>query len=68
MLQQNISEKKSNDFVTFKSQIQHLLENEIVSRYYLERGAIEAGFGEDMFVSKAIEILTDTVAYNKILN
>ena len=67
-LKHNISVQKSNDFITFKSQILRLLENEIVSRYYLQRGAIEAGFGEDLFVSKAVDILNDPSAYSKILN
>ncbi len=62
-----ISEQKTMDLETFKPQITRFLENEIVSRYYLERGAIEAGFKDDLFVEKAIAILNDNSAYSKLL-
>jgi hypothetical protein len=45
-----------------------LLEQDIVSRYSLERGKIETGIKYDQGVNKAIEILRNPQEYKKILN
>ena len=42
-----LKESRKNDLVIFKDQIKKLLEEEIASRYYLEKGATEAGFKFD---------------------
>jgi carboxyl-terminal processing protease len=51
-----------------KDQIKMLLEEEIVSRFHLERGSIEAGFKYDTEVKKAVDLLHDSKQYKKILN
>ena len=43
------------------------MEKEIVSRYYLEHGAIEAGFDEDPFIQKTIDILSSSEKYARVL-
>jgi carboxyl-terminal processing protease len=45
-----------------------LLEEEIVGRYHLERGSIEAGFKYDQDVRKAIDIVHNPAQYKKILS
>jgi carboxyl-terminal processing protease len=45
-----------------------LLKSEIVSRYYFQKGRIEASFFDDDEIKKAIEILNDTTTYKAILN
>jgi carboxyl-terminal processing protease len=52
----------------YKDEIKMLLEEEIVSRYHLERGAIEAGFKYDNDIKKASEMLHNSDQYKKLLN
>jgi carboxyl-terminal processing protease len=63
-----ISASKQNELMLYKDQIKMLLEEEIVSRYHLERGSIEARFKYDTDVMEAIKILHDPTRYKKILN
>jgi carboxyl-terminal processing protease len=63
-----IASSKENELMLYKDQIKMLLEEEIVSRYHLERGSIEARFKYDTDVREAITILHDPVRYHKILN
>lgn len=67
-MQARLAESKKNDLQTFKDQIKSLLEEDIASHYYYERGAIEVGFKRDTDIKKAIEILNNTTAYRKLLN
>ena len=66
-LKQKLSEIRLMDYVTFKNQIKSLLEREIVSRYYFEKGAAEFTLSNDEEVSKAVAILNDLGRYKKIL-
>jgi carboxyl-terminal processing protease len=45
-----------------------LLEEEIVSRYHLEKGSIETGFKYDLEIKKAAEILHNPAQYKSLLN
>lgn len=67
-IQNRIAESKKNELVLYKDQIRMLLEEEIVSRYFLEKGGIETGFKHDQEVKKAIEVLHNAPQYKKILN
>ncbi|HNP19373.1 MAG TPA: S41 family peptidase [Fulvivirga sp.] len=58
---------KANDLDDFKSQIKALLEEDITSRYYLERGSIESSFDADDDIIEAMKILNDKEKYKKIL-
>ena len=62
-----LTEKRKHDLITFKDQIKMVLEEDIASRYYLERGSVETGFKYDSEVKKAIEVLNNKAQYNKIL-
>ncbi|QSE96104.1 S41 family peptidase [Fulvivirga lutea] len=66
-LEKTLEESKANDLNDFKSQIKTLLEEEITSRYYLERGSIESSFDVDQDISKAIEVLNERSKYDSIL-
>lgn len=63
-----ISENKKNELMLYKDQIKMLLEEEIVSRFHLEKGSIEARFKYDTDVMEAVKILHDPARYRKILN
>lgn len=67
-IQNRIVESKKNELTLYKDQIKMLLEEEIVSRYFLEKGGIETGFKYDQEVKKAIDILHNPVQYKKVLN
>lgn len=62
-----LAASKKNDLVDFKHQIMAMLEDEITSRYYLEKGAVESTFDSDKDILKAIEILNNAEKYNQIL-
>ena len=63
-----IKQNRNNELTRYKDQIKMLLEQDIVSRYYLEKGKVEAGIKYDEGVTKATEILHDQALYRKILN
>jgi carboxyl-terminal processing protease len=63
-----LSDSRKNDLVTFKDQIKMILEEDIISRYHLERGSVEVGFKYDQEVKKAIAVLNQKSIYNKLLN
>jgi carboxyl-terminal processing protease len=63
-----IKDSKKNELTLYKDQIKMLLEEEIVSRFHLERGSIEARFKYDNDVKEAIDVLHNPVHYKKVLN
>ncbi|HLP50893.1 MAG TPA: S41 family peptidase [Chitinophagales bacterium] len=58
---------KQRDLEKEKPQIKSMLEEEIVSRYYLNTGRTEASFKSDKELKKAIEILKDGKKVTEIL-
>jgi len=62
-----VTPSKERDLDKFKPEIKEIIENEIVSRYYYQRGRAENSFGNDDFVKKSMEILKNNSGYNKIL-
>ena len=63
-----IGESKKNELVLYKDQVKAMLEEEIVARYYLEKGSVESGFKYDKELTKAIDVLHNSEQYKKILN
>lgn len=66
-LEQDLIEHKSNDLITFREDIMDLLRSEIVSRYYYQKGTIEASLKNDKQLKKAMEVLTNKTMYESIL-
>lgn len=62
-----LAETRKNDLTHYKDQIKQLLEKEIVSRYYFEKGSVETGFKYDQEVKAAIEVLHNQPEYKRIL-
>ncbi len=52
------------DLKLFEDEIKELLEDEIVSRYYYQKGAIRAAINDDNGIEKAIEELHSKTAYS----
>ena len=62
-----VTPSKSRDLDKFKNEISQMLENEIVSRYYFQKGRTLNSFRYDKVLQKAKEILGNTNQYNTIL-
>jgi len=66
-LKLSLSHNKASDLELFKSEIKQFLEQEIVSRYYFQKGKIQHAISLDEEVKKAVEILGDKDKYSAIL-
>ena len=66
-LLQKVHPSKERDLNKFKIEILELLENEIVSRYYFQKGRALNSFKNDKTLIKGVEILGKTSEYNTIL-
>ena len=66
-LKNEIKHNKEHDIIKFKEDIRQELESEIVSRYYLHRGAIEYSFNHDVDVKEALRLFANMDEYHKIL-
>jgi carboxyl-terminal processing protease len=67
-LRKQVSHNKENDLTTFKEDIKEMLEEEIISRYYLQKGIIEASFDDDEDIQAALKVLDNPAEYSKILS
>jgi carboxyl-terminal processing protease len=56
------------EFIDHKDEIRRLLRQEIVSRYYFNKGSIQGALVGDRDLKSAIDILSDTKSYNEILS
>lgn len=66
-LMQKVTPSKERDLEKFKEEIKSILENEIVSRYYYQKGRVLHSFQNDDYLKKAIETLKDSKTYDSIL-
>ncbi|MDP4207492.1 MAG: S41 family peptidase [Bacteroidota bacterium] len=66
-LAKKLAHDKINDFEKNKKEIIELIEEEIASRYYYQRGKIQISMKTDPLVAKALEIITDKKRYSHIL-
>lgn len=67
-LKTRISHNKESDLEKFKEEVKELLEEEIVARYYLQKGTVEASFDDDQDMKAALTILNDTARYKQLLS
>ena len=66
-LKTKLEQEKEKDLLKFKEEISHYLANEIVARYYFQKGRIINQLSYDPDIKMAKQILTDTVRYKSIL-
>lgn len=59
---------KNKDLIKFKDEIKFMLKDEIVGRYYYQKGRIETDVHSDPEVAKADSTLKDNTTYKAILN
>jgi len=62
-----VLKNKSSDLTRFKKEISELLELEIVSRYYHQKGKIEASLKVDPDLKEATKLLNDNKTFSSIL-
>jgi carboxyl-terminal processing protease len=66
-VRKKVTVNKANDLQRFKPEIKELLEQEIVSRYYFEKGRTEAGFDDDPNILAAVAVLNEPNRYAALL-
>lgn len=59
---------REKDLQTFQVEIKELLKDEIISRYYYQKGRIIASLNDDPEIQKAIDILNNKETLGTILN
>jgi carboxyl-terminal processing protease len=63
----DIAEAEKNDMMKNKTEIKELLEEEIASRYYYDKGRIQTGLENDKETMKGIALLNDNIKYDSII-
>ncbi|MBN2633703.1 MAG: S41 family peptidase [Bacteroidales bacterium] len=67
-LEKEVTHNLDHDLELFREEIQELLEEEILSRYFYDEGAIEWSLNEDEQVKKAVELLNSPDKYGSLLS
>jgi len=68
LLESKMIHNKQADLNKFRPEIERILKNEIVARYYNQKGRVEAAITDDPEVKSARELLKDTKKYRGILD
>ncbi len=66
-ISQSLVDIKKNELTIYKDQIRGLLEQEIASRYYLEKGRVEVGFKSDAEINQAIDLFSKPIEFSQLL-
>jgi carboxyl-terminal processing protease len=66
-LKAKLQSNKKNDLQIHKNEIRQILENEISSRYYFEKGRYETNFRYDKELAQAVKIMQDKAQLSAIL-
>ncbi|MBN1821658.1 MAG: S41 family peptidase [Prolixibacteraceae bacterium] len=62
-LEEKLTPNLKSDLLKFKPEISELLKDEIVSRYYYQKGAIRSAIEDDKLIKKAMDVLSDNDVY-----
>ena len=62
-----MSDYKKNDLKNHSTEIKQILEGEIASRYYFQKGRLENSFNYDREVKKAVEVMNSQSLYTLVL-
>jgi carboxyl-terminal processing protease len=68
LLETSIAEHKKKDLVDNKNEIKELIQLEVVSRYYYQKGRIEASLATDPDISRSIILINDSQTFSGILD
>lgn len=67
-IEEKIKAQKKAKLIEHKQQIKRLIEMEIATRYYFQKGRIQNRLGGDVDVEEALSILVDKKKYDSILS
>ena len=67
ILQKKFKPDLSEDLDRHKDEIIEILENEIVSRYYFQKGRVEVGLKRDPYIKEAKNVFNNPTLYKEIL-
>ena len=67
-LRAKITESKKGDLYKFQDAIINLIEKEIASRYYFQKGRIQLGLRNDKEIKEAVAIINDGGRYEELLS
>ena len=67
-LEQKLQAEKKGEILKYKDRILHEIEQEIVGRYYYQRGKVRKNLVNDPEIKEAIKLLNDTPRYQAILS
>ncbi len=62
-----VKQAKTSDIYRFKDEIAQLLKEEIIGRYYYEKGKVQASLDSDPIVQEALSLFEDKTRYKQIL-
>lgn len=66
-IKNRVNETKNEDLVTFRPEIEEILKNEIVGRYYKQKGRIISSLKDDPEIIQAMELFRSSERYQAIL-
>jgi len=66
-LEKGLAVNLEKDLALFRSEIEELIEDDIIERYFYEEGALENAARNDSTVIKAVDLLNNGVKYSAIL-
>jgi len=67
LLEKRLMDRKKDDLQKFKTEIKHMIEDEIASRYYFLKGRIESSLKYDTDVSEAVSIINKAEKMKTVL-
>lgn len=67
-LKRKLAHDRKKDLQIFKPELKRLLSEEIASRYYYQKGRMQAILKDDPAMEQAISVLKNRARYNEILN
>lgn len=67
-LEKKLNHNLDRDLDTFSKQIREFISQEIVTRFFYQRGAVMERLKDDDDLEKAVEVLNDSARYKKILS
>ncbi|MFW5687373.1 MAG: S41 family peptidase [Bacteroidota bacterium] len=67
-IREKINLTKENDLEIYRDEIEMVLKNEIVGRYYKQKGRIVASLQDDPEIAKSIELFSNQEDFHSILN
>jgi carboxyl-terminal processing protease len=67
MIENKVAAEKKNELLKHKGAISDIIEKQIASRYYYQKGKIQVGLKNDKEIKEAVAVLNDTDRYKKLL-